>query len=578
MQSGYSSIFASGLLATPRPSRHGSGEAMDTDTTPTSSKTYTTNFTNPFPPHGQDADMTSGDADYFTSRSRASSTASTDSTAPRLRRRRSSLTVNPNANPLASVRSPLRSAGAAFQRNLIGGARSRSGSVSTEPANDGHAHSTAPANTIKGRTRSGSLGTALRSSRKASRKPPPAMPLPALPPLPPSATNEAFPTTPTRRPLFHRAHNSDNNAALTFGQSSAYMRTDIPVPMKLQTGGVTPMDSMHPSPVDPVAPFTTTSDLSLLSAFSTSDIAWVTALTTTGAAVAGYALGRLDRRRKRARPAPPREEESDVGTEEEVAFEEPAAGTRKRKLTVQVVASVRFKRARRSAASPVSLQTPEVVPARRILEEDLVLESDTALTETGGSTLRRTRATAPPPTTPIGRSHTLTGLLTPAGSSDYYPEDDAQLDGTHLPDDPPLSGSSDLKLDASALDDSDTTTERVRSTSELLHAILPTASTESRSRTPPGTHERLIRQSFYSRSRRRALPFHGSARVINGYESGISAPPSDDSDSDYSYHEGSDASSYDSRASSPGLNVPSDEETFWDESDAESDEELAGMA
>ena len=159
MQSGYSSIFASGLLATPRPYR-GHGDAMDTDTTPTSSKTYTTNFTNP---HGQDADMTSGDADYFVSRSRASSAASTDSTAPRLRRRRSSLTVNPNANPLASVRSPLRSAGAAFQRNLIGGSRSRSGSVNAEPANDVHGSvGAAAAPSIKGRMRSGSLGTALR--------------------------------------------------------------------------------------------------------------------------------------------------------------------------------------------------------------------------------------------------------------------------------------------------------------------------------------------------------------------------------------------------------------------------------
>lgn len=157
MQSGYSSILASGLLATPRPSRYGD---MDTDTTPTVTKTYTTKFTNPFTPHGQDAEM--GDGDYFVSRSRASSVASTDSTAPtapRLRRRRSSLTVNPNANPLASVRSPLRSAGAAFQRNLLGGSRSRSGSVTTEP---GSTEGAAAVSAIKGRVRSGSLGTALR--------------------------------------------------------------------------------------------------------------------------------------------------------------------------------------------------------------------------------------------------------------------------------------------------------------------------------------------------------------------------------------------------------------------------------
>ena len=83
------------------------------------------------------------------------------------------------------------------------------------------------------------------------------MPLPALPPLPPSATGDAFPTTPTRRPLLHRAHNSDNNAALTFGQSSSYLRNDLAVPMKLQTGFASPMESIHPSPVDPVVPLTT---------------------------------------------------------------------------------------------------------------------------------------------------------------------------------------------------------------------------------------------------------------------------------------------------------------------------------
>lgn len=95
----------------------------------------------------------------------------------------------------------------------------------------------------------------LLSSRKATRKPPPVMPLPALPPLPASATTEVFPTTPTRRPLLHRAHNSDTNSAITFGQSASFMRSEMPVPFKLQTGCASPMESMHPSPVDPVAPF-----------------------------------------------------------------------------------------------------------------------------------------------------------------------------------------------------------------------------------------------------------------------------------------------------------------------------------
>lgn len=167
--SGYSSVVSLGLLATPRSIRvgtydsspHASPSSMDIDeleTTPTATRTYTTFYTN-FPADDAEA------ADYFspTSRSRASSTASTESSAPRLRRRRSSLTVG--SNTLASIKSPIRSATAALQRTLAGSVRSRSGSITTttsagaDRADDVLGSVPIP---IKGRLRSGSVGTALR--------------------------------------------------------------------------------------------------------------------------------------------------------------------------------------------------------------------------------------------------------------------------------------------------------------------------------------------------------------------------------------------------------------------------------
>ncbi|KAI0027142.1 hypothetical protein K488DRAFT_91248 [Vararia minispora EC-137] len=196
--SGYSSVFSLGLLATPRPLRvaaPGAGLPIDIDvdiddpeTTPTRTRS---------PPD---------DLASLAPRSRTSSTTSADSAAPpRLRRRRSSLTVA--AAPLAAIKSPLRSAGTALQRTLI---RARSGSVSTAPAPADDVlgagsplpSTSTPIGAIKGRLRSGSVGAVLRPrQRAAARKPPPTAPLPALPP--------AFTA---RRPLLHRAVNSDGGA------------------------------------------------------------------------------------------------------------------------------------------------------------------------------------------------------------------------------------------------------------------------------------------------------------------------------------------------------------------------------
>ncbi|KAI0262335.1 hypothetical protein BC834DRAFT_972129 [Gloeopeniophorella convolvens] len=199
---GYSSIFSSGLLATPRPSgpvdpyaapsRPDSPTHMDTDLDVTPTKPNTPLF-----PYADEA------SDYFASRSRTSSNASTASSvlgnAPRLRRRRSSLSVATSG--LGAVKSPQRSAGAALQRTSLMGpiGRTRSGSIDVGARTDGMS--------VPGtRARSGSTGGALRP-RRALRKPPPVPPPTA--PLPPVPTE----AVPTRRPLVHRAHTADNYAS-----------------------------------------------------------------------------------------------------------------------------------------------------------------------------------------------------------------------------------------------------------------------------------------------------------------------------------------------------------------------------
>jgi hypothetical protein len=105
---------------------------------------------------------------YFMPRSRASSNASATSSvltcAPRLRRRRSSLSVA--SNGLSAVKSPQRNAGVALQRStLMGpGARARSGSIEVGPTGmpraDEEGYVLAPSRTIGGHSRGGSTGGA----------------------------------------------------------------------------------------------------------------------------------------------------------------------------------------------------------------------------------------------------------------------------------------------------------------------------------------------------------------------------------------------------------------------------------
>ena len=159
--SGYSSIFASGLLATPRPHRHtdsgSSPMAEDLESTPTGLKSHISEY----PPSPTPSYITEMESEH--SRSRASSTASVSSfTAPppRLRRRRSSLTVGTSV--MGNIKSPLRSAGNALQRTVLmsptGGSRSRSGSLSVDVNNVPQPMSAS----LNGRMRSGSVGDALR--------------------------------------------------------------------------------------------------------------------------------------------------------------------------------------------------------------------------------------------------------------------------------------------------------------------------------------------------------------------------------------------------------------------------------
>ena len=162
--SGYSSIFSSGLLATPRPSNYSDytdcftpdspiNVDSDSDVTPTKLNTL------PIPSSEEVIN-------YFIPRSRASSNASVTPSvltgAPRLRRRRSSLSIA--SNGLGAVKSPQRNAGVALQRStLMGpGSRAHSGSIDVGPTGlpraDEEGYVLAPSRTNGGRSRSGSTG------------------------------------------------------------------------------------------------------------------------------------------------------------------------------------------------------------------------------------------------------------------------------------------------------------------------------------------------------------------------------------------------------------------------------------
>lgn len=289
----YSSFFSSGLLAhhpsiksvprspegpspmtTPR-AQHASlrPDNMDVenenDTTPTAhSTTNTSNYSHPS--GGQT------NSDLLPSITIGSHPPSNSSSQPRLRRRRSSLTIA--TSPVASFKSStaVRSAAASIQRQTLLSARARSGSdasvlstTTTSSADSIHGTSRHPSeapksgsggSTFVGRLRSGSLGTALRSvihfkylsalsityvctidtdipqrtlhrprrilSRKSTNPPPalppPRTPLPALPLISISASaTKAPPTTPRRRPLATRSLTVDNYNYLSITSLSA---------------------------------------------------------------------------------------------------------------------------------------------------------------------------------------------------------------------------------------------------------------------------------------------------------------------------------------------------------------------
>ncbi len=167
---GYSSIFSSGLLATPRLHRHADPSDYSTPSQPDSfinvdcdSDTTPTKLNTPLDQPFEDV------MDYFMPRSRTSSNASTNSSAfsgvPRLRRRRSSLSVANNG--LGAVKSPQRNAGIALQRSTLicPGGRARSGSVDVGPAGLPRPDELCyipVSGRVGGRSRSGSTGGALR--------------------------------------------------------------------------------------------------------------------------------------------------------------------------------------------------------------------------------------------------------------------------------------------------------------------------------------------------------------------------------------------------------------------------------
>lgn len=233
--SGYSSIFSAGLLATPRPQGHPNSADYatpdcsinvdsDSDTTPTK--------LNPVPTPSSSEEV----MNYFASRGRASSNASATSSvlggvgAPRLRRRRSSLSIANNG--LSAVKSPQRNAGIALQRTALmnPGGRMRSGSTDMGsvdmPRVEGERHGHVSSRVGGGRSRSGSMGGAIRlaincpcllhfadfvlfRARRALRKPPVPPPNVPLPPLPTAEVVQ-------RRPPLHRARTSENFPPLNF--------------------------------------------------------------------------------------------------------------------------------------------------------------------------------------------------------------------------------------------------------------------------------------------------------------------------------------------------------------------------
>ncbi|THU88639.1 hypothetical protein K435DRAFT_969409 [Dendrothele bispora CBS 962.96] len=195
----YSSFFSSGLLAAPQtydrlnslPSIPSSpsmmSEALD-DASDIDIERYErerSTTPTPFSLHGPTASITSAAGQQ-----------------PRLRKRRSSLTLGTSS--LNSIKSPMRNVNSAyqFQRHLQGTpSRVRSGSLSSVITceEDSIPEASQPVvneevNKRRTRLRSGSIGTALKTRNIPARSipramPPPDAPLPPLPPMPLSPTH-----------------------------------------------------------------------------------------------------------------------------------------------------------------------------------------------------------------------------------------------------------------------------------------------------------------------------------------------------------------------------------------------------
>lgn len=168
----YSAFFSSGLLAPPLSLKVDLSSLDRTPSTPSPSPAF------------DDASDIDIDIDG------RGTTQAQSMAAPRLRKRRSSLSINQSAMNI--IKSPSRNAGNAFtvQRHLsisTSPSRSRSGSLTSVT---GFNNVASQGTSLVGRMRSGSVGTALRpASRKPMRRahttapslPAPAVPLPELP-------------------------------------------------------------------------------------------------------------------------------------------------------------------------------------------------------------------------------------------------------------------------------------------------------------------------------------------------------------------------------------------------------------
>jgi len=124
-----------------------------------------------------------------------------DTERPKLRKRRSSLTVN--TSPLVQLKGSYRGAATATQKQN----RSRSGSINnfSQPCSVGFPIEEAR---IIGRLRSGSVGNSLRSRRPIrNARPPPSIPLPPLPavlsPAPHLSNSDLALDTTFRHPLIY---------------------------------------------------------------------------------------------------------------------------------------------------------------------------------------------------------------------------------------------------------------------------------------------------------------------------------------------------------------------------------------